>query len=879
MTLEATLTAPLAGARLLIVRWQIVGRHAEVAAAAAWLRENPARVVWIEGEPGIGKSTFADTVIAALGRSPVVVRGFETMRDQPFGSLAAVGHAAVGIADPGSAYAQLRALLTEQAMLLVDDAQWVDDASAAVCARYIEEGWGPAAVTLRDDASPAGPLAASLDHEYSLIVRLGGLTRSDIDDAAAHALGVTLDSGPLQQLVDASLGNPMLLREFLATVADREQRFDVTDATYANLPRFPETRIGHLLDRRLDALSAEARSAVDALAVANWLPRSEFEMLLPSDRRTSSATLADEMHALIEERDGMVHFRHSFIRSTVRASLSPIRRFAALEALLALGDEGDDLARRVVWMVDAGREVGSPELLQAAQAAFSARDPSCERLARAAIAAGERVPATLMLVRALRRSGSPERFDFIDDDIVAAARPGPERLVAILTLAGHRSQHDRDPSEALRVLAEGETLETDAFSLAAFAAARSLVLIQHKQVNEMLVAAASVVAQTVNPMAVVYATEHLVIGLALSGDPEAALAARESARSIDPALYDFLDVDARYLDANAITALRCVGRFDEAKQEAESLFATWHDSPATSTSYSVLGLTLFEMGDIDRAVPVLERGRMVAERAGLDQDRDPYLVALIAAHSMRGDREVASDYHQALLSTSRALDIPSYVTMAELWMGARGWVRADRRSLRSSLELLAANGLLQTAAEVALVAAIMGIADPTVADLAYRFSERPNPMLRTTYETIVALVDSDYDRLLANSVRFADVGRMGIAAEIAAAAARVPGISSSQRLPAESLRSTSLAAAPGWVVIRDDARSVAHRWLTPRESEIADLAAAGASSAAIAEQLAISPRTVANALQRVYAKLNISRRTDLEPALAAVRLGRDRSRR
>ncbi len=70
MTLEATLTAPLAGARLLIVRWQIVGRHAEVAAAAAWLRENPARVVRIEGEPGIGKSTFADTAETGLDADP-----------------------------------------------------------------------------------------------------------------------------------------------------------------------------------------------------------------------------------------------------------------------------------------------------------------------------------------------------------------------------------------------------------------------------------------------------------------------------------------------------------------------------------------------------------------------------------------------------------------------------------------------------------------------------------------------------------------------------------------------------------------------------------------------------------------------------------------
>ena len=51
--------------------------------------------------------------------------------------------------------------------------------------------------------------------------------------------------------------------------------------------------------------------------------------------------------------------------------------------------------------------------------------------------------------------------------------------------------------------------------------------------------------------------------------------------------------------------------------------------------------------------------------------------------------------------------------------------------------------------------------------------------------------------------------------------------------------------------------------LTPREREIAALAAAGATSKEIAAQLFLSSRTVDNHLQSVYTKLGVSGRQEL----------------
>ena len=55
--------------------------------------------------------------------------------------------------------------------------------------------------------------------------------------------------------------------------------------------------------------------------------------------------------------------------------------------------------------------------------------------------------------------------------------------------------------------------------------------------------------------------------------------------------------------------------------------------------------------------------------------------------------------------------------------------------------------------------------------------------------------------------------------------------------------------------------------LTPRELEIATMAARGLSSKAIADRLVVSVRTVDNALHQVYGKLAVSSRADLRPLL------------
>ena len=74
----------------------------------------------------------------------------------------------------------------------------------------------------------------------------------------------------------------------------------------------------------------------------------------------------------------------------------------------------------------------------------------------------------------------------------------------------------------------------------------------------------------------------------------------------------------------------------------------------------------------------------------------------------------------------------------------------------------------------------------------------------------------------------------------------------------------------------DRRRQGDHAKLTPRELEILQLVAGGASNGVIARQLWVTEQTVKFHLSNVYRKLGVSNRTEAEPLRARPRAGRSR---
>ena len=119
--------------------------------------------------------------------------------------------------------------------------------------------------------------------------------------------------------------------------------------------------------------------------------------------------------------------------------------------------------------------------------------------------------------------------------------------------------------------------------------------------------------------------------------------------------------------------------------------------------------------------------------------------------------------------------------------------------------------------------------------------------------------------------KFESIGALLLAAEAAAEAAQALQHSGDRRASAAmSVRASTLAESCEGARTPALTIPVMVTPLTPRERDIATLAAQGVSSKDIADRLFLSVRTVNNHLQNVYSKLGVGSRKELASALADV---------
>ncbi|MFY1675581.1 LuxR C-terminal-related transcriptional regulator [Streptomyces sp. WMMC905] len=144
------------------------------------------------------------------------------------------------------------------------------------------------------------------------------------------------------------------------------------------------------------------------------------------------------------------------------------------------------------------------------------------------------------------------------------------------------------------------------------------------------------------------------------------------------------------------------------------------------------------------------------------------------------------------------------------------------------------------------------------------------PVGRLRAEHVRALAGRDPALLDDLAPRWAERGCLPLAAETASRAHRWWREAGEHRAARASLaecrRFLSLAGdtpLPGWAALAGHAGPPGRTSLTPREREVAALAASGLTNAGIARRLTVSVRTVENHLHRAYGKLGTASRTRL----------------
>ena len=410
----------------------LVGRSQELAALdqlVADLLADGGRALLLHGDAGIGKTTLLEALVERCGDDVVVLRarGVETEAELAFSALAdlltplagglselpapqsaALAAAlALGPPAPGDRMAVcvatlglLRAAATARPlMVVVDDLQWLDDASLE-CVLYAARRAGGRLALALAARDPWEPLERS---------GLPGLRLAPFDGAVALELlrrAAPDLSAPLAQAVgEAAAGNPLALVELPATLTPAQR----AGVAAIELPFAPGSRLANAFAQRIDELGAPARRALLAAAAHAGEDMTTIAAACPDAARLAEA----EERGLVRLTAGHVRFAHPLVRGAAYHAARPADRRGAHTALAGVltGE------RRVWHLAAAAVEPDEPLAAElealageaASRRGFAAASAALERAARLTPDPAAVAERLLAAGRAAGAAGAPQR--------------------------------------------------------------------------------------------------------------------------------------------------------------------------------------------------------------------------------------------------------------------------------------------------------------------------------------------------------------------------------------------------------------------------------------------------------------------------------------
>jgi DNA-binding CsgD family transcriptional regulator len=459
----------------------LVGREIELDRVRRWASaaaRGPA-VLLVRGEAGIGKSSVwraAVTHAREQGALVLVARPVEP--ELPLGHAAladlladTVGPVLEELPDP-LAHALARALMLEDGtdpidahavsrgallafrtlaarlpvVIAVDDAQWLDPASAralAFVARRPDSSPMSFAISIRDGHDDPLAIAGSELARDELV--LGGLDLDATATLVRSRIDPDLSRLAVTRIHQRSGGNPFFSLELARTAR-------ASGAAPASLLE--------LVDSRLVGASTRARQAIELAAVVAPAPVAAF---------SDAAALDDAVTAgILVEDEGVVRFAHPLLATGAYERLPHSRR-RELHRAAAEVEQGLEARARHLALATLGQDESVAQLLDDAATAASERGAP---EAAAELAAHARRLTPMHDLAFARRT-----MDEADYLYLAADEPGARALVDEVLGSGvggeiriralmQRALHEVDPGIAVARLDEAVTVRSDDTRLA-----------------------------------------------------------------------------------------------------------------------------------------------------------------------------------------------------------------------------------------------------------------------------------------------------------------------------------------------------------------------------------------------------------------------------
>ena len=391
----------------------LVGRALELRTIAADRAAGGVGFV-ITGPSGVGKTRLARAALAeaeGAGTAPLWVQATRSAATIPLGALAGVLPGRVGSDDPLTVLRTSAQALTERAgrrqlVLGVDDAQHLDETSAALVLHLARTSAAFIVVTLRIGEPCPDAIEALWKDAGAQRLALGALDESQTGQLLEAIVGGPVEAGVRQWIWELSRGNPLyvteLLRGLLAGGA-----FGLRDGLWwmSGRPQVPPS-LTELVSDRIERLGDPVRRSLELLALGEPLRLSELTRLEPLD---SLVTAEAEKLITVDEAmtDPVLRLAHPLYGEAIRASLRGLharhvrlRLAESLQQNSTLTPEGSLRVAR--WLTDAGEPVPHRLLADAAGDAIATGDPELGGLlAERALEAGGGIEAQLLLARSL----------------------------------------------------------------------------------------------------------------------------------------------------------------------------------------------------------------------------------------------------------------------------------------------------------------------------------------------------------------------------------------------------------------------------------------------------------------------------------------------
>jgi DNA-binding CsgD family transcriptional regulator len=883
---------------------------------ALWAGRGQALVV--RGPSGIGKTALLDDLAErAAGCRTVRVAGVLAESQIPYAGLhqlclpaldrldrlpaiqaealrTAFGPDGDSAAHPLLVGLGLLSLLAELAderplLCLVDDAQWLDRASAQALGLAVRRmASEPIAVVigLREPAHA--------EHLVSLpSLPLDGLGEADAGAVLDGAVSGALDGRVRARVLAEARGNPGALRDALRGLAPEQVAGGLGLALAPSVPgQNPRDRqtLGELPEAARRLLLLAALEPLGDPAVVRRAARS-----VGLDTGAAAPAIAEGLIAI----DGLIHFREPNLRRVIRETATPQERLDAHRALAdAIDGEQDPV--RAAWhrghatawpdeAVAAGLEDAAARVRAGASSATAAAllqravelTPDAAVQARRALAAAEALYDAGAEEASLRMLAAAETGP-LDDALRARARLVRARITHKATRGDESPSLLLDAAE--RVRADDAALATDAYREALLAAISAGTLARGRTVGDVAATIARATAGDPSGDPLLAGVSALVVDGYDSAAPtiRRALAAPPTTATTTVPALQLACVAARALGDDAAWEQNATRLLEHARQTG-ALSAV----PGALATQLMFGLL---SGDLTAALQRADELRVAIATTGARVSLDP--AVWLAAWRGRADEALAltasrrpdavqrgnglwlnlSDwlcamalngtgrYEEALACAGRAPGHPYDVGFA-FWLlpelieaAVRGEdVERARRPARRLAALAAASGTDWALGLAARCEALLESDDHAER----RYREALARLGRTRMRSALARTHLLYGEWLRRQRRRVDARQQLRIAHDMLTEMGAEGFAERTRRELIATGETVRRRSPETL---DD--------LTPQEAEIARLAASGRTNREIGAQLFLSPRTVEWHLRKVFGKLGVSSRKALSSVLA-----------